>query len=81
MSWRWIVDTRGGQVKVDKKWLLIGILAGIGIWVGLRALLPFWVAIAAAFVIAPLLIVIDVRLRKDRPNAQQQRDGDASRLP
>lgn len=64
MGWRWIVDTRGGKTNIDKKWLAIAVVLGVGLSMGLRAILLFWVAIAVVLVIVPVLLYVDVRSRR-----------------
>lgn len=66
MSWRWVVDARGDDVKVDRKWLAISLaIAAVFTWAA-RRFLPAGVAIPLMFAVAVVLIVWDVRSRRQR---------------
>ena len=68
MSWRWLIDTRGAESRID--WprltgvLVVGeIIAGILVWFLTESLGPL-AMILIALPIATLLIALDIKLRR-----------------
>ncbi len=74
MSWRWLVDVRGDEPRIDWSRLTLAVvvgeaIAGALVWslmgsVGAPAMIILVLPIAA------LLIAIDVTLRRQRPRGQ-----------
>jgi len=64
VSWRWVVDVRGPEPRVDRKWLAIAVLIGLVIAGLLLAILPSPADYIAVGVIAAVGIAADVLLRR-----------------
>ncbi len=69
MSWRWLIDVRGEEPKIDWPRLIVVMVlaeavAGILVWV-LAEHLGWAGTILIALPIAGLLIALDVKMRRD----------------
>jgi len=64
VSWRWIVDTRGDQTKVDWPRLGVVVAAGLAFVRVASWLLPDAWFYAVLVVVVVVGLVIDVRLRR-----------------
>ena len=64
MGWRWLIDGRGRQVKVDWKWLTISRIAGTLLAALTFTFLSPSLAAIVLIPVAMILIAIDVYLRK-----------------
>ncbi|MGH9250492.1 MAG: hypothetical protein ACRD0W_13355 [Acidimicrobiales bacterium] len=66
MSWRWLVDVRGQEPKVDWWRLGVTLAASFVLCAVLAAVLSPVVFIVGALIAAPILVGLDVRLRRER---------------
>ena len=72
MSWRWLIDVRGAEPRID--WprlaivLVVGeVVTGVLIWF-LRESLGTMAMILIVLPIIALLIALDIKLRRGRPD-------------
>ena len=72
MSWRWLIDVRGAEPRIDWPRLAIvvvvgEIIAGALVWFLTQSLGPLAMILIAS-PIAALLIALDVKLRRPGPD-------------
>ena len=67
MSWRWLIDVRGPEMKVDGKRLLVAVCAGLVASAVLVAVLPAPADLAVLSVLAVTGIAADVVIRRRHP--------------
>jgi hypothetical protein len=64
VPYRWIVDARDGHTRMDWKWLVVTLVAGVVTAALAILLLPGWVAAVVIVGLASAAIVADVVIRR-----------------
>jgi hypothetical protein len=64
VPYRWVVDTRDGQTRIDWKWLVLTLVAGAVTTALAFLLLPAWVAAIVVLVVALGSVIAEVVIRK-----------------
>lgn len=66
MSWRWVIDARDGDIKVDWPKAVVALLFAVALSSLMFSLVPSPWNYGVLVLWAAVAIAVDVRLRKDR---------------
>lgn len=73
MSWKWIVDGRDGDLRIDWKRLVASLLAGVVTLFLLQMVLSGWARALTVGVLGVVAITVDTMLRR-RPSGVLPRE-------